>query len=94
MNTTEKTEQEPGTSTSSSSGEATTTTGGGPSVYKYPGDGSLLMPEISDEDEKSSSPSSAATTPITSQPVTKKRPAAESVDESQGELENKRLKEQ
>lgn len=28
----------------------------GPSVYKYPCDGSLLMPEIPDEEEKQTTP--------------------------------------
>ncbi|KAG1067757.1 hypothetical protein G6F42_026462 [Rhizopus arrhizus] len=53
----------------------------GPSVYKYPGDGSLLMPEIPDEDEKHQQPTS-----------TKKRSASISEEQQQEEPPTKRNK--
>lgn len=58
------------------------TTTATPSVYKYPGDGSLLMPEIPDEDEK------------VTQDNTKKRSASSSIDQEQEStsVENKRIK--
>lgn len=51
----------------------------GPAVYKYPGDGSLLMPEIPDEEEKSPQPSAA---PVEND---KKRSASASLDEDDKE---------
>jgi hypothetical protein len=52
-------------------------------VYKYPCDGSLLMPEIPDDEDKSSSPLSQSITP-------KKRAASPPMEPEL--IENKRIK--
>jgi hypothetical protein len=66
-----------------------TSSASGPSVYKYPGDGSLLMPEIPDEEEKSASSPSSSSQSLN----TKKRSAADSTDQGEPEIvENKRSK--